>query len=112
MAEERMLILRQKAQDMQRAAARQELAGQLPFAQAAGCDPRADLSCLAGQMGSGGVAAGALQNGVGSPRQTDAPQQTPVPDYSNTSSELRTATPPPTTNAQTLLPSTTAAARS
>jgi protein involved in polysaccharide export with SLBB domain len=105
MAEERMLILRQKAQDIQRAAARQELAGQLPLGQTAGCDPRADLACLAGQMGSGGVALGTLQNGAASPRQTDAPQQTPGPDYSNTSSEIRTASTPSSSNVETLLAS-------
>jgi protein involved in polysaccharide export with SLBB domain len=104
MAEERMLVLRQRMADVQRAAARQEFAGQLPFAQAAGCDPRADLTCLAGQMGSGGTGSGAQQNGSW-PKQTEAPQQTPGPDYSNTSSEIRTASAPTSGNVETLLAS-------
>jgi polysaccharide biosynthesis/export protein len=104
MAEERMLVLRQRMADVQRTAARQELAGQLPLTQA-GCDPRADLACLAGQMGPGGLAVGAPQNGGGSPRQPDGSQQTPGPDYSNTSSEIRTASTTSSNNAEMLLAS-------
>jgi protein involved in polysaccharide export with SLBB domain len=104
MADERMLYLRQKAQDMQRAAARQELAGQLPLAQAAGCDPRGDLSCLAVETSAPGAGSGAAPNAT-APRQLETPQQTPGPEYSNTSPEIRTASAPQNTNAETLLTS-------
>ena len=104
MADERMLYMRQKAQDMQRAGARQDFAGQLPLAQGAGCDPRADLSCLAGQAGAMGGSFGGSPNG-GAPRQQD-PQQAPAPDYSNKPSDIRTASAPQTSNnPETLLAS-------
>jgi hypothetical protein len=64
MAEEHAIYLRQKAAEMQRAAARQEFAGQLPLTQAGGCDPRADLSCLAGQSGTGQTGAGGTGSGA------------------------------------------------
>jgi polysaccharide export outer membrane protein len=104
MAEEHMLYLRQKAADMQRAAARQELAGQYPLAQAAGCDPRTDLSCLAGQAGALGAAGGGTQN-LGSPRSAEPQQQAPSPDYSNSSSDIRTASAQQSGNPETLLAS-------
>ena len=107
LAEEHTLYLRQKAQDMQRAAARQEFAGQLPLAQAAGCDPRTDLSCLAAQPQGGATGVGSSEPPNGSvPRQSEGPQQPPAPDYSNTAPEIRTASAPQTNNnAQTLLAS-------
>ncbi len=104
MAEERTLYLRQKAQDMQRAAARQEFAGQLPLAQAAGCDPRADLSCLAGQTGAMGAGSGVSPN-TAAPRQPEPQEQAPGPDYSNKSSDIRTASAPQSSNPETLLAS-------
>src|SRR5258708_25112883 len=52
LADERMLYIRQETADNQRAAAREEFAGELPLAQAAGCDPRAGLTCLAGRHGA------------------------------------------------------------
>lgn len=110
LADERMLYIRQKAADMQRAAARQEFAGQLPLAQAAGCDPRADLSCLAGQtgaMGGGSMGAGSLgasPNGA-APRQSEPQDQTPGLDYSNKSADIRTASTSQTNNPETLLAS-------
>ena len=105
LAEEHTLYLRQKAQEMQRAATRQELGGQFPLAQTAGCDPRTDLSCLAAQSSTMGPASGESPNNA-TPRQPEGqvPQQTP--DYSNSSSEIRTASVPQTNNnAQTLLAS-------
>src|SRR5256714_11328922 len=79
MAEERVLYLRQKAAEMQRTAA---LGG--AGVPGAGCDPRADLSCLALQA----AASGALQQNA-APTMTPAPQtkpaqpQAPLPDYSS-----------------------------
>jgi len=106
MAEERMLYIRQKAADMQRAAARQEFAGQLPLAQAAGCDPRADLSCLAGQTGAMGAGSslGASPNGA-APRESEPQEQTPGLDYLNKSSDIRTASTSQSSNPETLLAS-------
>jgi polysaccharide export outer membrane protein len=103
MADERMLVLRQKSQDMQRAAARQELTGQLPFGQAAACDPRVDPSCLAQQAGALG---GAQQNSTSQPQQRDMPQEGPaLPDYSNSTSEIRTANTQQNSSPETLLAS-------
>jgi protein involved in polysaccharide export with SLBB domain len=97
MAEERALYLRQRAQEMQRAAARQEFAGQMPLMQATGCDPRADLSCLAGQSSALGASSGGAQ-------QFEAPQQAPAPDY--TSPQIRTTSSPQNSSApETLLAS-------
>lgn len=101
MAEERMLYMRQKAADMQRVAARQDFAGQLPLAQAAGCDSRADLSCLAGQTGAMGVGS----PNSGAPRQSEPQEQAPGIDYSNKSPEIRTASAPQNSNPETLLAS-------
>jgi polysaccharide export outer membrane protein len=104
MAEERTLYMRQKAQDMQRTAARQEFTGQLPLAQAAGCDPRADLSCTAGQAGGMGAASGASPNSA-APRQPEPQDQAPGPDYLNKSSDIRTTSAPQSSNPETLLAS-------
>jgi protein involved in polysaccharide export with SLBB domain len=105
MAEERTLYIRQKAADMQRTAARQEFAGQLPLAQAAGCDPRADLSCLAAQAGAmGGASLGASPNN-GAPREPEPQPQAPGTDYLNKSSDIRTASAPQSSNPETLLAS-------
>jgi protein involved in polysaccharide export with SLBB domain len=105
LAEEHTLYLRQKAQEMQRAAARQELGGQFPLTQAAGCDPRTDLSCLAAQSSAMGAASGESPNSATPPQpERQVPQQTP--DYANSPSEIRTANVPQTNNnAQTLLAS-------
>jgi polysaccharide biosynthesis/export protein len=99
MAEERVLYLRQKAAEMQRTAA---LGGAgLPTG---GCDPRADLSCLALQA----AASGALQQN-GAPPMTPAPQakpaqpQPPLPDYSS-APELRAGNSQPS-SVETLLAS-------
>jgi protein involved in polysaccharide export with SLBB domain len=105
MAEERMLYMRQKAADMQRAAARQDFAGQLPVAQAAGCDPRADLSCLAGQSGAMGVGSSGTSPNNGAPRQSEPQEQSPGLDYSSKSPEIRTASAPQSSNPETLLAS-------
>jgi len=103
MAEEHMLYLRQQAQEMQRAAARQELTGQYPLMQGAGCDPRADLSCLAGQANAlGAVSGGSPSSGARAP---GAPQQAPAPDYSTASSDIRTASAQQSGNPETLLAS-------
>jgi polysaccharide export outer membrane protein len=108
LAEEHMLYIRQKAADMQRAAARQEFTGQLPLAQAAGCDPRADSSCLAGQGGAMGATgagtSGASPNTAG-PQQPEQQQQAPNPDYSNKSSDIRTASAQQNSTPETLLAS-------
>ena len=105
LAEEHTLYLRQKAQDMQRAATRQELGGQFPLAQASGCDPRTDLSCLAAQSSTLGAATGESPNNT-APRQPEGQIPQPAPDYSNSSSEIRTASVPQTNNnAETLLAS-------
>ena len=105
MAEERMLYMRQKAADMQRAATRQDFAGQLPLAQAAGCDPRAELSCLAGQSGAMGVGSSGTSPNNGTPRQSEPQEQAPGLDYSSKSPEIRTASAPQSSNPETLLAS-------
>ena len=105
MAEERMLYMRQKAADMQRAAARQEFAGQLPLAQTAGCDPRADLTCLAGQSGAMGVGSLGTSPNNGAPRQSEPQEQAPGLDYSNKLPEIRTTSAPQSSNPETLLAS-------
>jgi polysaccharide export outer membrane protein len=105
MAEERMLYMRQKAQEMERAAARQEFSGQLPLTQAAGCDPRADLTCLAGQIGAMGAASSGASPNTSAPRQPEPQEQAPSPDYSNKSSDIRTASAPQNSNPETLLAS-------